>query len=115
MKEVGFVATMSVAVVLIAGLIVFLAVQVYAQEATSTPSPTSTEGVNVQPDGTPILTGSSTQEVADAANAVHIPTFAERIADITNPDVLLLVEQKKTTDDLASKYAKLYDSCRFGR
>lgn len=59
-----------------------------------------------------IPNGTSTET---AAITVLEPTFEERIAQIQDADVIKLVEIKEETDSLASKYAQLYDSCRFSR
>lgn len=114
MKEVGFVLTVSSAIVIVTGLIVFLAVDAFAQETTSTATSTPTEGVDVSPDGTQMTT-TTPSTTLPSAPAVYLPSFDERIQEITNPDVRQLVELKADSDLLASKYAKLYDSCRFSR
>jgi len=88
-----------------------------AQETTTTVD--VIEGKDVLPDGESMVSSSPPRPLY----AERVKTFEEIIAPLPLASIRIMFENaeekavaiKKDTDDLASKYAMLYDACRYSR
>jgi len=113
-RKIQFASVMA-PVILALGLLYMSA---HAQEASST-----LEGTNVLPGGEEIATTTTRAAPIEPDNLTPAQRLEQYLNSLPRASLQIYylnkVEQverdKRDTDTLASKYAKLYDSCRFGR